>query len=222
MAPVEATEYGASPEIPADGRTQGVRRLPLTETDAWIDGSIAGVSGAAAVALFFLIIDIAQGVPMRTPGLLGTAVFLGQTLPAGTAPSLAPALGYTVVHGVLFAALGIGAAFALMFYRRPLGPLSGLGLAVALFAGMEVLFVATLALAAPQLIATFGAGRIATANLLAAGVMAAALLRGHHPVGPRFSKRVAAGVVTLFVCGVAFLVVYCSSAYVALEQPGVQ
>jgi hypothetical protein len=217
MAPDDVADFTASPQT-ADDRTQQAHRLPVDETEAWVDGGIAGLTGAAVVALFFLIIDLAQGVPLRTPGMLGTALFLGQSLAPGTAPSLAPALGYTVVHAVIFAALGVGTAFALIGYRRPLGPLSGLGLAVGLFAAMEALFAAGLALAAPQLIAAFGAGMIATANLLAAAAMSAMLLRRHHPAGPVFRKRVVAGVATVFVLVVAFLVVYCSSAYVALEQ----
>ena len=65
------------------------RRLPLDETDAWVDGSIAGIFGAAVVALFFLAVDLAEGVPLRTPGLLGTALFLGRSLPPDAAPSMA-------------------------------------------------------------------------------------------------------------------------------------
>lgn len=205
------------PTHSTDTRVEG-RRLPLDETDAWVDGSIAGITGAAVVALFFLAVDLAQGAPLRTPGLLGTALFLGRSLPPDTAPSMAIALGYTVVHGVLFVAAGVCAGFALIRGSEPLGPLSGLGLAAALFAGMEIFFVATLLLAAPQLIAEFGIGRIATANALAAGAMAAALLRRHYPVGPKFGKRVAVGVVAAFIFATAFLVHFCASGYIALEQ----
>lgn len=194
------------------------RRLPRDETDAWIDGSIAGITGAAIVALFFLAVDLAQGVPLRTPGLLGTALFLGRSLARDATPSMAVVVGYTVVHGVLFVAAGVCAGFALIRWSRPLGPLSGLGLAAVLFAGMEILFLATLLLAAPQLIGEFGLGRIATANALAGGVMAAALLRRHYPVGPKFGERVTVGVVAAFIFSVAFLVHYCASAYVAIKQ----
>ena len=50
--------------------------------------------------------------------------------------------------------------------------------------------------------------------------MSVALLRRHHPVGPLFHKRVVAAIVVTFVCVVASLVLYCSTAYVALEQSG--
>jgi hypothetical protein len=207
----------ATAPIPTHGALEE-RRLPRDETDAWIDGSIAGITGAAVVALYFLALDLAQGVPLRTPGLLGTALFLGRSLPPDSAASIAVVAGYTVVHGVLFVAAGVCAGFALIRRSRPLGPLSGLGLAAALFAGMEILFLATLLLAAPQLIGQFGIGKIATANALAAGAMAAALLRRHYPVGPKFGARVTVGVLAVFVLSVAFLVHYCASAYVAIEQ----
>ena len=194
------------------------RRLPRDETDAWADGSIAGITGAVVVALFFLVVDLAQGVPFRTPGLLGTALFLGRSLPPDTAPAMAVVFGYTVMHGVMFVTAGICAGFALIGWSRPLGPLSGLGLAAALFAGMEILLLATLLLASPLLIGEFGIGGIAAANALAAGAMAAALLRRHHPVGPKFGERVAVGVVATFVLSAAFLVNWCASAYVAIEK----
>ena len=194
------------------------RRLPRDETDAWTDGSIAGITGAVVVAFFFLVVDLAEGVPLRTPGLLGTALFLGRSLPADASPAMAVVVGYTVMHGVLFVTAGICAGFALIGWSRPLGPLSGLGLATALFAGMEILFVTMLLLAAPLMIAEFGIARIAAANALAAGAMAAALLRRHHPVGPKFRERVLVGVAAAFVLSTAFLVNWCASAYVAMEQ----
>ena len=67
------------------------RRLPRDEADAWVDGSVAGVTGAAVVALFFLAVDLAQGVPFRPPGLLGTELFLGRPLPPDSAPLMAVA-----------------------------------------------------------------------------------------------------------------------------------
>ena len=45
------------------------------------DGVIAGLIGAAAVALWFLVFDIARGRPLLTPALLGGAVFQGITDP---------------------------------------------------------------------------------------------------------------------------------------------
>ena len=41
------------------------------------EGIIAGLIGAALVAVWFLIYDVARGRPFRTPSLLGMAAFEG-------------------------------------------------------------------------------------------------------------------------------------------------
>ena len=41
------------------------------------EGIIAGLIGAALVAVWFLIYDAARGRPLRTPALLGAAAFQG-------------------------------------------------------------------------------------------------------------------------------------------------
>src|SRR5262245_14707851 len=41
------------------------------------DGIVAGVIGAAAIALWFLIVDTFNGRPLYTPTVLGTALFKG-------------------------------------------------------------------------------------------------------------------------------------------------
>ena len=43
------------------------------------EGVIAGLIGAAIVAVWFLIYDAARGRPLRTPALLGAATFAGVT-----------------------------------------------------------------------------------------------------------------------------------------------
>ena len=57
-SPAETTE----PVAPAD-------RL-------YLDGIVAGIVGAATIALWFLVLDTIGGQPLRTPSLLGTALFL--------------------------------------------------------------------------------------------------------------------------------------------------
>ncbi|PYO75233.1 MAG: hypothetical protein DMD64_01075, partial [Gemmatimonadetes bacterium] len=41
------------------------------------EGFIAGCIGAAAVAVWFLIVDSINGQPLYTPAMLGSAVFWG-------------------------------------------------------------------------------------------------------------------------------------------------
>ena len=45
------------------------------------EGFIAGLIGAAAVALWFLVVDVIAGRPFFTPAMLGSAVFWGCTTP---------------------------------------------------------------------------------------------------------------------------------------------
>ena len=73
------------------------------------EGIVAGVIGAAVIALWFFVLDIFSGRPFYTPSVLGTALFrrgmeLGQlqTLPV----SFETVLFYTWVHGMVFCVIG--------------------------------------------------------------------------------------------------------------------
>ena len=94
------------------------------------EGIVAGLIGAAVVALWFFVYDIARGEPFRTPTLLGAFVFFGVQTPTGLDPSIALILGYTVLHGLAFIAFGvIAASLMAMSEREP-----------ALFIGFIILF----------------------------------------------------------------------------------
>ena len=76
-----------------------------------VEGVLAGLVGAATVALWFLIYDAATGVPLRTPGLLGAALFEGLRDPAAELEiSTRAVLAYSVVHVAVFVAFGLAAA----------------------------------------------------------------------------------------------------------------
>ena len=74
------------------------------------EGIVAGLIGAAVVALWFFVFDLLRGRPFLTPTLLGSFVFFGVNTPAGLDPALGPILGYTVLHGLAFVAFGVVAA----------------------------------------------------------------------------------------------------------------
>jgi hypothetical protein len=147
------------------------------ESEAWrIPGLVAGLIGAAVVALIFLVIDLAAGRPMWTPSALGARLFRGRTLDpqADWIPILT--LGYTLVHGVVFIGLGSIAAYAVSVRageRRPSVLLVTLGL----FLAIEGTFVALALGLDPDLLGELGAGPVAVANLVAAAAMAAVLHR---------------------------------------------
>ena len=71
---------------------------------------LAGLVGAATVALWFLIYDAATGTPLRTPGLLGAALFQGLRDPAELEISTRAVLAYTVLHVAAFVAFGLAVA----------------------------------------------------------------------------------------------------------------
>jgi len=148
----------------------------------WIwDGILTGMLGAAVIAVFFLAVDIVQGRPLWTPYALGSAVFLGESVAADAAPQPDMVLAYTMLHAAVFLIAGLATSFALLGNRARLGPLSGVVAAVLLFAGFEAFFLVFFSTfadsVASSLFAQLGTGRIAVANLLAAGAMAATSLR---------------------------------------------
>jgi hypothetical protein len=85
---------------------------PLERTGGGLlltDGTIAGLIGAATIALFFLIVDTLRGHPFYTPSLLGTALFRSRD--ALTPPETHPisplmVLLFTLTHGLIFVVIG--------------------------------------------------------------------------------------------------------------------
>src|SRR5207247_11238828 len=90
------------------------RRVLMDSRSSYLrDGIIAGLIGAAIVAVWFLIYDAARGYPLRTPALLGAAAIQGVRDPGTVAVSPTLVAQYTVLHGLVFALCGIVAAATL-------------------------------------------------------------------------------------------------------------
>jgi hypothetical protein len=72
------------------------------------EGILTGLVGAAALAVWFLIVDLASGRPLHTPAALGSGLFQGvravESLPEHAAALI---LGYTLVHGAVFIVAGL-------------------------------------------------------------------------------------------------------------------
>jgi hypothetical protein len=159
---------------------------PLSEADAdavaWLPAGLAtGALGALLVALVFLAVDVARGLPLWTPTALGSALFLGERLAPEVEAGWQPALvvGYTALHGTVFVAFGTIAAFLLLTRtpspRRSRRVTALLG-AAALFVCFEVTFLGFAAISQPELARDLGAGPVAAANALAALAMAGFLV----------------------------------------------
>jgi hypothetical protein len=141
------------------------------------EGAFIGLAGAAAVALWFLIYDLAAGVPLRTPALLGAALFEGLRDPSALVITPMLVLKYTIVHGIVFVAFGVVAAglFALADRERRV-----LFAAFMLFCCFEVVFVLVVMVTAGWLLEELPIWSILAANFLAAVVMLSLLFRLHH------------------------------------------
>jgi hypothetical protein len=141
------------------------------------EGIWAGLLGAAAVALWFLVYDTAAGMPLRTPALLGAALFHGLREPSALQITLPLVLQYTIVHGAAFVAFGIAAAGLLALADREPRVLFAL---VMLFCCFEVFFAAMLTILAEWLLEAMPWWTILGGNLLAAIVMLGFFFREHR------------------------------------------
>jgi hypothetical protein len=146
------------------------------------EGTIAGILGASAVALWFLVVDIVASEPLHTPRILGHAFFsmFGAHPVTGAAW---PVLGYTVVHYAAFIGVGLLVAKIIEMSNRTPAVLAGLFL---VFAVIEVGFYMLAALLSAQdVLGQLAWYQVLAANLLAAGLMGGYLLRKHPEAMPR-------------------------------------
>ena len=131
------------------------------------DGIIAGLIGAALVAVWFLIYDAASGRPFRTPSLLGAATFEGVKDPATVPTAAHLVVQYTVLHGVVFALIGVLVAYLIVSAQREPSRLLMLVIALLCF---EVFFLAVVTTLAHPVLDEVAWWAILTANAVAAGV----------------------------------------------------
>src|SRR6516162_6998429 len=137
-----------------------------------LDGIIAGLIGAAIVAIWFLFMDTVTRLPLYTPTVLGEGLLLKeQSLAsnAGELVSLKLTVIYSGVHGLVFMVLGVIAAYLLLLPKRKLH----LGIVlIALFAVLELGFVGTAFIVAKPVLNELAWPIILTGNFLAAAGMA--------------------------------------------------
>ena len=142
------------------------------------EGMIAGVIGAAAVALWFLLLDTAAGHPLYTPTVLGTAIFRHSALasPETISVSLEMVGMFTWIHVLVFAALGGAVSRLIAMAER--NPSWGFGLLL-LFVVFEFGFIAAASLLAAPVLRVIPWPSVLGANLLAAAAMTAYFWRRH-------------------------------------------
>jgi hypothetical protein len=141
------------------------------------EGIGAGALGAAAVATWFLLYDVAQGRPYFTPALLGAVLFHGLRDVAAVSISWPLVLGYSLVHWAAFGLFGVAAAALLAEADRQPALLFVFVMLVCCF---EVFALALVAVLAEWLFEALAWWSIAVANALAVVVMLPFLGRRHR------------------------------------------
>lgn len=174
------------------------------------EGIIAGLIGAAIVAVWFFVFDIARGRPFLTPGILGAFVFSGPD--ASLTPALGPILGYTVLHGLAFVAFGVVAATMMAMSERE--PALFIGFIV-LFACFEAFFFGVLGAFGQSMRGELVWWAVLVGNLLASLGMLWYLFRAHRALprslvgswGDVLREGIAAGIVGAAVVALWFFAI---------------
>jgi hypothetical protein len=149
-------------------------------TGVYQQGIVAGVIGAATVAVWFFLIDLFQGRPFYTPNVLGAALFhrSGELdLSLSSALSFESVVMYTWVHGMIFCLIGGVAAKLLALAEGDLH--LGFGILL-LFIVFEFGFVAAAFIVAEPILHVLAWPLVLVGNLLGAVTMTIYFWR-HHP-----------------------------------------
>jgi len=139
-------------------------------------GAVNGLIGAAVVAVWFFLLDLANGSPFRTPAALGSALLLGASGPGEISATFGLVAVYTLVHVAAFVVAGIVfVALAEQVERVPAMALLVLLTAILL----EGLVLATIGVGAQWVLGTVGWLSVAVANALAVVAMGWQVWRTH-------------------------------------------
>ena len=149
------------------------KRMEATgESRVYSEGIIAGLVGAATIAVWFFLLDVLNGRPFYTPMVLGSAIF-GRTPGVSAAGDLLVSfeivIMYTWVHALVFCAIG-GIASKLIALAEDDAQL-GFGV-VLLFVVFEFGFIAVAFVIAEPVLHALTWPAILVGNFLAAGTMA--------------------------------------------------
>jgi hypothetical protein len=145
----------------------------------YVEGITAGLLGAATIALWFFVLDAANGRPFYTPNMLGNVLlrrdFRLESVDAA-AISFEMVLIYTWVHGLVFCVIGGVTARLLALAERQAS--YGFGILL-LFVIFEFGFIAGAFIFAEPILHALAWPAILFGNLLAAMAMAGYFLRRH-------------------------------------------
>jgi len=148
-------------------------------SSVYVEGLVAGLIGAATIAVWFFILDLYNGRPFYTPNVLGAALSLsGAVHESATVPiSMEFVIFYSWIHGLVFCVIGGLTSKLLSLAERDLN--YGFGILL-LFIIFEFGFVAATTVFAEPILRALTWPAVLLGNLLAAGAMAV-YFRRHHP-----------------------------------------
>jgi hypothetical protein len=153
-----------------------LRLTVLRDHPAVARGAVNGLVGAAVVAGWFFVLDLATGNPLRTPAALGSALLLGASGPGEVVGTFGLVAVYTVVHVAAFVVAGVVfVGLAEQIERVPAMALLVLLTAILL----EGLVLATIAVGAQWVMGTVGWWSVVVANVLAVLAMGWHVWRTH-------------------------------------------
>ncbi|HEU4700217.1 MAG TPA: hypothetical protein VFS40_13620 [Gemmatimonadales bacterium] len=142
----------------------------------WGEGTDVGLLGGVAVAVFFLILDILAGHPLRTPSVLGQVVLFGEGRPDIMHIDFGAVLLYTVVHFALFALFGV--LLVKVIHMATDNPVVRFAVLI-VFVAFELFFYGVVAMLSATTRDLFPFWRVLAANTIAALVMGTYLWRSH-------------------------------------------
>src|SRR5918998_2235539 len=149
------------------------------------DGVIAGLIGAAVIAVWFFVVDAIAGRPFFTPATLGHGLLdvLGKQ-PAQDDSAVIHVLAYTVFHFAAFMLVGLAAALIVFLARQEPSILFGF---LVLFVAFEVGFYGLVGLLhQATALREFAWYQVLIGNLLAAGAMGFYFWRTHKELAEEF------------------------------------
>jgi len=150
--------------------------IPDRSSPSVWQGLIAGVIGGTIVAVFFFVLDAGRGEPFQTPGYLAEAVF-GD---GGVRPWFNMIAAFTILHYVVFAAIGAGAVMLFRWAGLPQNLL--LGALYGLFV-CSIIFYLSLIVRGPEVLPAAWWSEVLIGNLLAGIGMGAYLYRATPSTG---------------------------------------
>jgi len=155
------------------------RRRPTLRADLVYDAFFGGGIAGSAIAVFFMIADFLEGRMLRTPALMGSALFdrVGQT--ATESAGLDMVAYFSILHFATFALLSVALSYLCRRSRLVEGHL--LVMAALVFAVLTAVILAADWLVMPGVVSSLGYGRVLLANAITGFALAFFMKWSHVP-----------------------------------------